>query len=80
MIEIAMNVIGLCHVVAWVNESTFQQRCKYEEKTITVEAENPTPWECMFYGQVSMAKWTEENPNWKITSWTCRPAGQLAKI
>lgn len=80
MIEIVMSVIGLCHATSSVNEVSSQQRCKYDEKILTVEAQNPAPWECMMYGQFSMAKWKEENPNWNITSWTCRPAGQNAKI
>lgn len=80
MLEIVMSVFGMCHLASSLNEVTYQQRCKYGEKVLTVEAEDPTPWQCIVYGQYSMAKWKEENPNWNITSWTCRPAGQIAKI
>lgn len=34
---------------------------------------------CATYGQVALAQWAEGHPNWRITSWTCRPAKAVSK-
>ena len=39
-----------------------------------------TPQQCMMNGQMEMAKWIGEHPNWQIKKWRCGIAGQMAKI
>lgn len=43
-------------------------------------ADSVTPQQCMMYGQMEMAKWAGDNPNWQIKKWRCGVAGQMAKI
>jgi hypothetical protein len=33
----------------------------------------------MMYGQMELAKWTGENPNWTIRKFSCGRAGRFAK-
>lgn len=47
---------------------------------LTFEAETITPYSCIFYGQGELAKWAEEHPGWRVAKFTCRPAGQTAKL
>lgn len=68
MIEIAM-------IVCLWNAS---ERCKPE--TLTFEAESATPQQCILYGQMEMAKWAVEHPHWRVARFTCRPAGQVARL
>jgi hypothetical protein len=68
MIEIAAAV---CLISAPV-------RCR--DISLTFEEAAITPYSCMMYGQGELAKWTEEHPNWRIAKWSCRPAGQIAKL
>jgi hypothetical protein len=68
MIEIAAAV---CMISA-------PERCR--DVTLTFEAEAVTQNQCMMYGQMELAKWSGDNPNWRIAKWTCRPAGQVAKL
>jgi hypothetical protein len=53
-------------------------RCK--EVSLTFTAENMTPMQCLMVSPSEIAKWSEGNPKWVAKRWTCRPAGQLAKI
>ena len=53
-------------------------RCK--DVVLNFEAEAVTAFSCMMYGQSELAKWTGDHPSWKISRWTCRPAGQVAKL
>lgn len=53
-------------------------RCK--DISLVFEAEAITPYTCVMYGQGELAKWTSDHPNWRIAKWTCRPAGQVAKL
>ena len=47
---------------------------------IPLMAEAPTPYICMFAGQVEIAKWANEHPNWiRKPGYECRPMGQVAK-
>jgi hypothetical protein len=48
--------------------------------TLTFEAQAITPMSCMMNGQTELAKWTNEHPGWRIARFTCRPAGQVAKL
>lgn len=68
MIELAMTVCLLSEPV----------RCKPVH--LTFEAESVTPQQCISYGQVEMAKWTEDHPNWRVAKFSCRPAGQVARL
>ena len=68
MIEIAAAVCML----------SAPERCK--DVSLTFEAENITVFACMMYGQAELAKWTGEHPAWKISRWSCREAGQVAKL
>lgn len=36
--------------------------------------------QCMMRGQFEMARWVGDNPDWVIRKWTCRQAGQVAKL
>ena len=38
-----------------------------------------TPQQCMMYGQMELAKWTEGNPNWQIRKFKCGRPGRFAK-
>ncbi len=53
-------------------------RCK--EISLTYSAENLTPMQCLMMSPPEIAKWSEGHPKWFAKRWTCRPAGQLAKI
>jgi hypothetical protein len=53
-------------------------RCK--DVSLTYSAEELTPYQCMMGSPAEIAKWTEAHPNWVAKRWTCRPAGQIAKI
>ena len=68
MIEIAAAV---CLITA-------PERCR--DVTLNFEDGSITPFACMTYGQTELAKWTNDHPAWKIARWTCRPAGQVAKL
>lgn len=68
MIEIAAAVCLLAE----------PQKCK--DIALTYDAETITSFGCLFYGQTELAKWTEDHPAWRIAKWTCRPAGEVAKL
>lgn len=53
-------------------------RCRDEH--LTVLAENVTPFQCMFSGQVEIVKWTEAHPKWNVHRWSCVPAGRVANL
>lgn len=53
-------------------------RCK--DVSLVYLAEAVTPHQCMMRSQMEIAKWTEGHPNWVAKRWSCRPAGQVAKI
>ncbi len=53
-------------------------RCK--DVTINFAAENLTVNRCLMSGQLEMAKWIGEHPNWVIRKYTCRQAGEVAKL
>jgi hypothetical protein len=68
MIEIAAAV---CMISA-------PERCR--EIQLTYDVENVSPISCMMYGQSELAQWTEVHPNWRVSRFSCRPAGQVAKL
>lgn len=53
-------------------------RCK--DVTLNFEGDSVTPQQCMMNGQMEMAKWAGDNPNWVIKKWRCGVAGQFAKL
>ncbi len=68
MIEI---VVSVCSIV---------QGATCKDVRLTFIAESATPFECMMYGQVEIAKWSEGHPNWKVQRWSCGRPSQMAKI
>jgi hypothetical protein len=54
------------------------ERCR--DISLTFEQAAITPYSCIMYGQGELAKWTNEHPEWRIAKWTCRRAGQVAKL
>lgn len=53
-------------------------QCK--DVLLNFEGDSVTPQQCMMSGQMEMAKWIGEHPNWQIKKWRCGIAGQIAKI
>lgn len=53
------------------------EKCK--DVSLSFSGDSVTPMQCLMQAQPEIAKWTEGHPNWKITRYTCRPAGQIAK-
>lgn len=56
----------------------YANQCR--DVVLTFAAENVTPTSCMTYSQIELAKWTVGHPNWRITRFTCRPAGKFANL
>lgn len=53
-------------------------RCK--DVTMNFEGSVPSQSRCMMGGQMEMAKWAGEHPNWVIRKWRCEPAGEHADL
>ena len=68
MIEL---IVAVCMIDA-------PERCK--DVTLTFEAENVTMRQCMANGQIALAGWIGEHPNWTIQKWSCNTVGQVAKL
>ena len=68
MIEI---IVSVCFVLE-------PKRCK--DVNLTFAGDNITAGQCMFAGQVEMAKWSNSHPNWQVKRWTCGKAGTFAKL
>jgi hypothetical protein len=68
MIEIIVNVCLLADPA----------RCK--DVHLTMLEGQVTPFQCMMYGQVEIAKWAEMNPKWQLKRWTCTTAGRFAEL
>ena len=47
---------------------------------LTFDVAQVTPGQCVMNGQIAMAEWSGEHPNWRIVKWACIPAGQEAKL
>ena len=41
--------------------------------------QNVSARECMFNGQIEIAKWSETHPDWQVAKWQCSRAGIMAK-
>jgi hypothetical protein len=68
----------MIELVATICLMSAPERCR--DMTLTFEAENVSPLACVMNGQIELSKWTEGHPGWKISRFTCRPAGQVAKL
>ncbi len=55
-------------------------RCKDVTLNFEAEVESVTPQQCEMQGQIAMAGWVGEHPNWSIKKWRCGVAGQTAKL
>ena len=53
-------------------------RCK--DVTLNFEGETVSTAQCMSTGQIEMAKWIGEHPNWVIQNWHCGKAGEQANL
>lgn len=53
-------------------------RCK--DVRLNFLAESVTLHQCVMFGQVEIAKWSEGHPKWQVAKWRCRPAETVAKI
>jgi len=47
---------------------------------LNFEGDSVTPQQCMMNGQIAMAEWAADHPNYVIKKWRCGVAGQMAKI
>lgn len=75
MIEIAFAACTL------IEASGLPARTHCREFNIPLTLSAVTPYACMFAGQVEIAKWVNEHPNWtRIPGYQCRPAGMVAKV
>jgi hypothetical protein len=68
----------MIEVVAAVCLLDTPSRCK--DVTLNFEGDGVTPQQCMMMGQIEMAKWIGEHPQWVIRKWRCGIAGQVAKL
>jgi len=57
-----------------------EQPSQCKEVYLNFEGASVTPQQCMMSGQLEMAKWIGDHPNWWIKKWRCGAAGQTAKI
>jgi hypothetical protein len=53
-------------------------RCK--DVTLNFEGQRVSAEQCMFNGQIEMAKWIGDHPNWVIQNWHCGVAGRTADL
>lgn len=53
-------------------------RCR--EERVTVMQAHMSPRMCMMVGQVEIARWMDGHPKFQLQKWSCRRAGQIAKI
>ncbi|HET6390640.1 hypothetical protein [Hyphomicrobium sp.] len=68
-------MIELVLAVCMVDQPT---RCR--NITLTFEGDRVSAQQCMSNGQIEMARWAGEHPNWVIQKWHCGIAGQFAKL
>lgn len=68
----------MIELVATVCLLAAPERCR--EMTLTFDADNVTPFACMTNGQFALSEWSTGHPGWRISRFTCRPAGQVAKL
>lgn len=53
-------------------------RCK--DVSLTYFNDGASPMQCMMKSQIEISKWAEGHPKWFAKKWSCRRAGQIAKI
>lgn len=53
-------------------------RCR--DVTLNFEADHVSTQQCFMNGQMAMAQWAGEHPNWVIQNWHCGVAGAFAKL
>ncbi len=53
---------------------------KCKDVSLVYMAEGMTPMQCLMQSPAEIAKWSESHPNYFAKRWSCRPAGQIAKI
>lgn len=54
--------------------------CKTVTQTFADDGTGVTPYSCLMYGQLGMAQWKRDNPNWNLGRMRgCAKAGQFAK-
>jgi hypothetical protein len=53
-------------------------RCK--DVTLNFEGQTVSANQCMANGQIAMAKWIGDHPNWVIQKWHCDTAGRSADL
>lgn len=54
------------------------QTCKNVE--LVFEPGQASLHECMLYGQIELAKWHMEHPNWRVARWRCGVGGSTASL
>lgn len=59
----------MIHIIASICSIVVGSHC--QDLKLSFEKENITPFACFTYGQIELAKWTEDHPNWYITKWKC---------
>ena len=60
---------------------TMQAPLQCKDVKLVFAAESVTPFSCMLYGQVELAKWKNEHPGWEVKrGFKCGIAGRYAKI
>lgn len=68
-------MIELVFAVCMIDQPS---RCK--DVHLNFDEQQVSAAQCTMNGQVAMAQWIGENPNWTIKKWHCGLAGQVAKI
>jgi hypothetical protein len=69
----------MIEVVALVCSMQAPLQCK--DVHLSFAADSVTPQQCMLYGQMELAKWSNEHPGWQIVhGFKCGLAGRYAKI
>jgi hypothetical protein len=68
-------MIELVFAVCMIDQPS---RCR--EVTLNFEGESLTTQQCVMNGQIELAKWVGDHPNWVIQKWRCGIAGQFAKL
>ena len=68
----------MIEIAAAVCLMTAPHKCR--DISLTFEADTISMFACMMYGQGELAKWSNDHPGWRVARYTCRQAGQIAKL
>lgn len=49
-------------------------------ENLNFDGDKYTSQQCFIYGQMGMAKWVADHPNYIIMNWHCEVAGESAKL